>query len=83
MYKVSWGLSLEMAQSLFYHILLAKASREARLDVRGGGMNGRHFLMAGAGVILQRVWMQTEVENKTIFCNPSTLVITHWNEGLN
>lgn len=83
MYKVSRGLSLEMAQSIFYHILLAKASREARLDVRSGGVNGRHFLMAGAGVILQRVWMQTAVENKTIFCNPSTLVITDWNEGLN
>lgn len=55
---------------------------EASLDVRGGGVNGCH-LMAGATVILQRVWIQAEVENETIFCNPSTLVITYQNEGLN
>lgn len=60
-----------------------QVSHEASLDVRGGGVNGCHFLMAGATVILQRVWIQAEVENETIFCNPSTLVITYQNEGLN
>lgn len=34
-----------------------QASHEASLDVRGGGVNGCHFLMAEATVILQRVWI--------------------------
>lgn len=42
------GLSFELAQRIFHHILLAKASHNADLDAKGGGMSSLYFLLAGA-----------------------------------
>lgn len=46
--KLSWGLSLELVQYPFHHILLAKAGHEFGLDARGEGVNTLHLLFGGA-----------------------------------